>query len=49
VISNSFTPSSSTLLKPGDTYVWSVQALDNNGDVSALSNSLEFAVAFGSM
>jgi Fibronectin type III domain len=35
-------------LKPGDTYQWSVQALDNQGDASGFSNSLEFAVAFGS-
>jgi len=35
-------------LTPGDTYVWYVQALDNQGDASDFSNSLEFAVAFGS-
>jgi hypothetical protein len=48
VTTNSFTPSSSTLLTPGDTYSWYVQALDNAGDASAFSNSLEFSVAFGS-
>jgi hypothetical protein len=42
---NSWTPSVG--LKPGDTYVWYVQALDNDGDASAFSNNLEFAVNFG--
>jgi hypothetical protein len=42
---NSWTPSVG--LKPGDSYVWYVQALDNDGDASGFSNNLEFAVNFG--
>jgi hypothetical protein len=31
----------------GDPFTWTVQALDDNGDTSAPSNSLTFTVAFG--
>jgi hypothetical protein len=36
-------------LTPGHTYQWYVEALDDQGDASPLSNALDFAVAFGSM
>jgi hypothetical protein len=36
-------------LTSGHTYQWYVEALDDQGDTSPLSNALDFAVAFGSM
>jgi len=47
VLGTSFTPGPS-LLTPGHTYVWFVQALNFGGAASPFSNTLEFAVAFGS-